>query len=529
MPNLIIINIDGLKPATLADGLAAGSLPHLASILLPSPHSQPLTFSLISPAPSTTFTCQGSFITGASPGQHRVVGNQFFDRLGTNSRGKPRHYGLDVGDSLSYDDAVGVFRPVVAVDTVSISDLGFSSSHPPNSGLADRLMPSDLPTVFQSAASRGLTSAAIHFMYGRGSSAWVRPNLLDLARFKRGGAVWGLSPEAFDRRMVERFRGLLSHAAQPPHLLLLYFMGLDMTSHLQGPQAQAEYLMRVIDPLVGEILTTLAKRGYRNGTTFIVMSDHGQVAVTPDERHALRIGNPFTKPHHEFCDMLTSGGGRLHRFPTTEGRSEIICTPNGGLAHLYLRDHAAPWHEPPSFESRVLPLALTLAEASGGSSSDLPIAPDAFSAVLVRNTAAAGWHAPYDGVAPTGALIPLPEFFAHPSFAPYSEPARRISELAVPESGDIILLANTEHGYAFGGPLKGQHGGLHHEESVCTFAVGTQWLANNEQTADGGRKDVERRIEISLHTERAQHQRHYNSLSDVAAVTAAILPPLKMS
>ena len=524
MPNLIILNIDGLKPTVLADGLASGVLPHLASILVPSPASPPIAFPLISPAPSTTFTCQGSFLTGASPSRHRVVGNQFFDRLGTNSHGKPRHYGLDVGDSLSYDDAVGVFRRDIGVDTVSISG---SSSFPPSprliGGLADRLMPSDLPTIFQSAASGGLTSAAIHFMYGRGSSAWVRPSLIDLARFKRGGSMWGLSPEAFDRRMVERLRGMLSCTAPPPHLLLLYFMGLDMTSHLKGPQAQGEYLMRVIDPLVGEALTILANHGYRKNSTFIVMSDHGQIAVTPDERHALRIGNPFTKPHRDFCEMLTSGGGRLHRFPATEGRSEVICTPNGGLAHLYLRDRATPWHEPPSFEARVLPLALTLAGAAGGGSADVPVAPDAFSAVLVRNTAAHGWRAPYRGVSPSGVLVPLPEFFAEPRFASYSEPANRIGDLAVPESGDIILLANGDKGYAFGGPLKGQHGGLHHEESLCTFAVGTGWLSGDERLPVGGQKGVERIIEKSLDTERAQHQRHYNTLADVAAVTKAVL------
>jgi hypothetical protein len=39
----------------------------------------------------------------------------------------------------------------------------------------------------------------------------------------------------------------------------------------------------------------------------------------------------------------------------------------------------------------------------------------------------------------------------------------------------------------------------------------------------GGQKGVERIIEKSLDTERAQHQRHYNTLADVAAVTKAVL------
>jgi len=169
LKNIVIFDIDGLRPDVLAEALAFRTVPNIARLLEPQGYHQ----HLLCPAPSITFTCQGSIILGAHPKTHGIVGNQFFDRLGKLSHGKPKYYGLDVGDSLSYDDAVAVF-------------LG-------RQGLANRLIPKDLPTLFEKLSEIGWTSAPVHFMYGRGATKWVRPSVVDLARFKRANFFLGLS------------------------------------------------------------------------------------------------------------------------------------------------------------------------------------------------------------------------------------------------------------------------------------------------------------------------------------------------
>ena len=54
----------------------------------------------------------------------------------------------------------------------------------------------------------------------------------------------------------------------------------------------------------------------------------------------------------------------------------------------------------------------------------------------------------------------------------YNNPAARIRDLISANSGDIVLLANGLHGYQFGEPYKGQHGGLTYADSIVPVAFG---------------------------------------------------------
>lgn len=484
LTRIVILNIDGLRPDVLAECLAGGAAPNLATLVHPHYFSEPL----LSAAPSTTFTCQGSLLIGAHPRRHGLAGNQFFDRLGGGGTGRAKHIGLDVGDALSYDDAVAVFTG--------------------KEGLADRLMPTDMPTIFEAVGRLGWTSAALHFMYGRGATIWERPSLVDLARFKTGKGLFGLSPAAFDRRMVERFRRM-AHRVGVPDLSLLYFMGLDTTSHRYGPSVQREYLEEVIDPLVGEILQILTHHKALQKSVFLIMSDHGQISVTADERHALRIGNLFSRGHESFGSLVKGMGGQVHQFLVSEERSDVVFAPNGGLAHLYLRRPDAPWFESARFIDQVLPAARRLIRG-GPTDGDPLIDPESLAAVLVRDTERSGWDAPYRALARSGELVPLEQFFEDPAFVGYSEPIARLNRLASSQSGDILLLANGERGFYFGAPYRGQHGGLSHHESNCSFVIGAPSLSHEEW------KELETAIAANLRAERHGDGRDFNTLADLA-------------
>lgn len=491
LPRLVILNIDGLRPDVLQESLTDGTSPNLTRLLRPHYFSE----RFLSPAPSTTFTCQGSMLIGAHPRHHRIAGNQFFDRLGEASDGRAKHVGLDVGDALSYDDAIAVFSG--------------------KEGLADRLMPPDMPTIFEAMGRWGWTSAAVHFMYGRGATSWERPSLIDLARFKTGKGLFGLPPAAFDRRMVGRFRRVAQRMGVPD-LSLLYFMGLDTTSHREGPSAQREYLEGIIDPLVGEIVQILSHHQALTHTVFLIMSDHGQISVTADKRHALRIGNLFTKGHESFAATLRGGGGRLHQFLTNEEQSDLVFAPNGGLAHLYIRRPNAPWSATALFGDHILPAASRLVCSTGGSG-EPGIEPELLSAVLVRDTERDGWDAPYRALVPSGELVSLERFFADRAFAFYREPASRLNRLASAASGDIVLLANGEQGFYFGAPYRGQHGGLLRGESECTFAIGAPSLSREAWAS------LETALAASLHDQRRSDDRDYNTLADIAPVLVSLV------
>jgi hypothetical protein len=491
LENVIIFDIDGLRPDVLAESLARHTIPNIATLLGYNPYHHPL----VCPAPSITFTCQGSILLGAQPKSHGIIGNQFFDRLGKLNRGRPKHYGLDVGDSLSYDDAVAVF-------------LG-------RQGLANRFIPPDLPTLFERVAEYAWSSMPIHFMYGRGATKWIRPSVIDLARFKRPMSLLGLSPESFDLRMIGKTQSLL-RSGKRPQLLLLYFMGLDLISHIKGPSAQAEYLERVLDPQIGIITKSLLSAGYNDNTTYIFVSDHGQIPVINDQNHALRVGHQLHKTPLNMYLTFQQLGRRLLRWPLPDWKADSILTPNGGFAHVYLRNAHFDWKTPPAFEQDVLACARGLQKANQ-TSEFIPLTNHALSAILVRNIEREGWHAPLLALDDHGVPVPLEHLFSGPGYGNLEEPVARLREIESPETGDIVLLANGGDGFYFGSPCRGNHGGLHKDESRCVFSIGAPTMPAENWA----------RLEAALSTEfrelRSRERRSFNSLTDIAPAITRII------
>ena len=83
MPHMLLIDIDGLRYDVFKQALDSNAIPNIQRALGSSADLK--AFPLISTAPSITFCAQASIFTGASPNQHGINGNQFFDRFGTRS------------------------------------------------------------------------------------------------------------------------------------------------------------------------------------------------------------------------------------------------------------------------------------------------------------------------------------------------------------------------------------------------------------------------------------------------------------
>ena len=89
-------------------------------------------------------------------------------------------------------------------------------------------------------------------MYGKGAGTWIKPSLVKIARFTKGGNLFGLDAEAYDRHILEAVLEEISLKGLP-EVLTLYFMGLDHEFHHHGPEAQTRYLASVIDPMIGRL------------------------------------------------------------------------------------------------------------------------------------------------------------------------------------------------------------------------------------------------------------------------------------
>lgn len=434
---IVLIDIDGLCQAIWQQALEAQTIPHLASLIGGQDCNFGIQFEAVSTLPSITYCCQASAITGAHPSQHWIAGNQFFDRFGRLTGGRPRLYQFD------YQDAPAVFLQ----------------------GLAGAAINPEVETIYETAARHNRTSTVAFHMYAHGAQHWLKPGIEDWADF-----VFGEAPgfgARFDQAMINDVLEHLEMGARPD-LLTVYFFGLDHESHIHGPQIQTTYLSEVIDPQIGRLLQALRKEDLLSETLFAIFSDHGQISVTNDDRHNLKVGFLIDR---EIGDVFQALKLDVYDHPFEGLACDVFLVPAGGMASLYIRRCEGDWSQPPQFDHDILTAAEAFWQANreGLYSTDLYQALDM---ILVRDVENQGWYAPYQAFTPQG-LISVENYLSqHPEIEAV-DTTNRLAALSSPSSGDILLFARTAEGYCFSTlPYRGSHGGLHPDESLAVLAFG---------------------------------------------------------
>jgi hypothetical protein len=312
--------------------------------------------------------------------------------------------------------------------------------------------------------------------------------------------------------MLEKTLSYLRSGARPD-VLTVYFMGLDHTSHAEGPGSQLAYLTDVIDPLLGQLTQALQQAGLMDDCLVAVVSDHGQIEVIPDDRHSLRLSFPFDREMGYLFDAL---GLDVHDKPGEGPNCNAVVASNGGLAQVYLRGRTAAWSDLPRLEEDVLPIARAFWEAHQSGK----YAPDLYGAlamVLVRDVRGEGWQADYQAFTPEGRLVPPGSYLAwHPEIQVIDAEAR-LRHLSGPFSGDLLLFSNYADGFYFGGPTVGVHGGLHPQESLAVASLG--WLGASNQ-------DWQRLISFSVDVpqeRRTAEGRERSSLADLLPILTSLM------
>lgn len=456
---LIILDIDGLRQDVFHQALTQNAVPNLQRLFRPDGQDAAYHVDPVSVAPSITFCAQASIFTGKHPRDHRIPGNEFFDRMGNNRQQIPRHVAFDIGETYAFDDAVNVFRR----------------------DLADRMLSAEAPTLYESAAERGLQSLVTYNMYGRGAQQVVRPSVIDLARFLKGFGPLKLASYDYDRHMVNSLIKALDRSQTPPDIITAYLMGLDHHSHVHGPGSQMDYLVKHIDPQVGHLLDALQRRGLLDEALFAVVSDHGQYQTPGDDPHSIRLGFPFDM---ELSPLFHALGLDLHDRPGEDPHVDAVVGTNGGIAHVYLRHREDEWPVMPRFEEDVMPVARAFWDMNqtGRYRDELQ---DTLEAILVRNAQAEGWNAPYAVYQGEDRFLSIEEWAQENAHLPIPDVANRIQNAANSMSGDLILFAQAERGVYFGKEgYQGMHGSLHESDSACVLSFGfPKTEASNRETA----------------------------------------------
>jgi predicted AlkP superfamily pyrophosphatase or phosphodiesterase len=293
---VVLVSIDGLKPEYVraADSLGL-KIPTLRALALGGASAT----GVVSAFPTVTYPNHTTMVTGAAPARHGIYANTTFDPLGTNMEGW-YWYAEDIR----------------------------------------------VPTLWDAARSRGLTSAAVHWPVSVGAAiTWNVPQIWRTGTPDDRKLIRSLStplvldtleqrlgveyPDGADEsiRGDERRARFVAQLIQwkRPQLTLAYLTALDHEEHAAGPWTPRAFaVLERIDAALDTIVVA-ARRSFGDGVTIAVVSDHG-----------------FAKTHAEVnLNIAFAKAGLIDLPPEDSGHPtdwHASAWPAGGMAAIVLRD-----------------------------------------------------------------------------------------------------------------------------------------------------------------------------------------------
>lgn len=480
-PRVLVLALDGVGEARLAEALEAGDMPRLAAFLGEARgdglrENAYVARSVPSVFPSETAAGWAAVYTGTPPAESGVTGNEWYVR-----------------------DSLATFAPVpLSVGTIEQTLAIYTDS------LFSRVIAT--PTLFERADLRAHVSMG--FVY-RGADLLTPPDLNDFGDLAEAavGAVFGGRDEAYEELDDDTAEGVERGVERygVPDLQIAYFPGVDLVAHAAGGEAQRTYMREELDPDVGEILDLYREQGVLSDTYVVVVSDHGHSDVLDDDRHSLDAGGSDEPPA-----LLDSLGYRLRDFSVGADTSDanVVMIYDEAVAMLYLADGSTcpdegdvcDWLRQPRLEEDVLPLARAFRDAAEADTGAVGGLSGALDLIFARASDPSGRTSPPFRVLNGDRLVPVGEYLRSNPRPDLVDLERRLNWLTEgsysDHAGDILLLATSgehrpiEERFYFGAPRRSGHGGASASESYISLVLAREgvsgaWLRDVMRDAIG--------------------------------------------
>jgi hypothetical protein len=472
---LLLLMFDGIDRATLYELLKENAMPGLASLLGGGangtfPHAR-LDERLLSTLPSSTMAAWTTALTGRTPAEHGVSGNEFFMRESLR---------LGAPAPVTFDDA----KPTLAIYTDAYLD-----SLKTGPSVYDRMRERD-PNVLVWVAMHSIYSGADRLLVTK------RTVLADafehlVAKVVSDNEKDNLRRpyETLDRQAIDVVVDELAEGALPD-VLSIYLSGTDLYAHVaeEGPdEARRKYLTEVVDPALAKLAARLRARHALDDRFVIVTSDHGHTQVVKDKQHALSADRPDGPPV-----LMQRAGYRVRPFAIDVDKDKVfdsVWVAGGAAAYVYVADRSTctgektrcDWSKPPRYEEDVLPLADAFfrADATGEL---VPQLKGTLDLVLTRRPRPhEEVDLPFEVYIGGGRTIALDTFLSTHPHPTYVELAPRLRDLGVgvrgERAGDVLLFAHNgdrerpDERFYFAAPYRSWHGSPSRRDSEVPLIV----------------------------------------------------------
>ena len=319
-PRVLIFALDGAGCDQVTDAIRSGKAPNLAGLLGKDEgggihehaYSAPDAYAIF---PTITIAAWSSIFTGSPTAYNGVPGDEWFVR-----------------------EEMKFYAPI----PISVSDKSDLLKT-----ITDDLVGKQLKTrtVYQQAClSSAVSMNAVY--HGANVYTTVEPSaMLTMFADVLAGTVEGKSdtPDVFAKMDQDSIPKMIEsmNAHGVPRLQVVYFPGIDLYTHIAPGdplKRQTEYLEKVTDPLIGQVLHAYQVYGVLNETYIMIVADHGHTPVHNDLRHALGMAPDAPSA------ALHAAGFRTRPFvldpPANQQDYQFALAYEDATAYVYLADRS---------------------------------------------------------------------------------------------------------------------------------------------------------------------------------------------
>jgi predicted AlkP superfamily pyrophosphatase or phosphodiesterase len=242
---VLLISIDGLQPADVIEADKSGiDIPNLKRFVTEGSYASGVRGVL----PTVTYPSHATLLTGVSPAQHGIIGNNSFDPMQINQGGW-YWYASDIKVPTLWDAAAK-------------AGLSTANVHWPVSVKADAVK-WNIPQIWRTG----------HADDAKLVKALATPGLIESLEAKLGDYAPGIDESIQGDETRGRFAVALIER-EKPDFTTVYLTALDHEQHQEGPDTpQAHAILKRIDAVVGRLIA--AQLQARPDSVIAVASDHG--------------------------------------------------------------------------------------------------------------------------------------------------------------------------------------------------------------------------------------------------------------